>query len=256
MEQQVKTIRIKEGKVWVSPMVEPKIPTGGLFTTVMFWPEYENWIKDADAYNASFVEVENPEAITGFPFSGLHKLADGDYPAPEGLTMEVKYLEKGRSISTPFGTDFPDGKRIAVVSFSEKECKPCGEGDNVCNCKSKSECGYIYIGEQIEKLAAEKEEKPDFEIIDNAETTGEVIITWKTDVGKLKEANIQLQQEITTLREQVLHFQKLSSKYLGENRELTDQYNALGVKYDKELERWQERDTELRARIAELEKKQ
>lgn len=138
MEQQVKTIRIKEGKVLVSPMVEPKIPTGGLFTNVMFWPEYENWIKDVDAYNASFVEVENPEAITGFPFSGLHKLADGDYPAQEGLTMEVKYLEKGRSISTPFGTDFPDGKRIAVVSFSEKECKPCGEGDNVCNCKSKS----------------------------------------------------------------------------------------------------------------------
>lgn len=29
-----------------------------------------------------------------------------------------------------------------VVNEAEKEFKPCGEGDNICNCKNASECGY------------------------------------------------------------------------------------------------------------------
>ena len=29
-----------------------------------------------------------------------------------------------------------------VVNEAEKEFKPCGEGDNICNCKVASECGY------------------------------------------------------------------------------------------------------------------
>ena len=33
-----------------------------------------------------------------------------------------------------------------------KKFKPCGEGDNICNCKSADECGYIDIYAGIEKL--------------------------------------------------------------------------------------------------------
>ena len=31
---------------------------------------------------------------------------------------------------------------IANVVVNEKGFKPCGEGDNICNCKDASECGY------------------------------------------------------------------------------------------------------------------
>lgn len=33
--------------------------------------------------------------------------------------------------------------------------KPCGEGDNICNCKQASECGYIEIYVGIARLEAE-----------------------------------------------------------------------------------------------------
>ena len=33
-----------------------------------------------------------------------------------------------------------------------KKFKPCGEGDNICNCKSADECGYLYIKKEIAKL--------------------------------------------------------------------------------------------------------
>lgn len=30
---------------------------------------------------------------------------------------------------------------------------PCGEGDNICNCKKESECGYIEIYKMADKLS-------------------------------------------------------------------------------------------------------
>jgi len=30
--------------------------------------------------------------------------------------------------------------------------KPCGEGENICNCKNENECGYIEFYAGIEKL--------------------------------------------------------------------------------------------------------
>ena len=33
-----------------------------------------------------------------------------------------------------------------------KKFIPCGEGDNICNCKSADECGYLYIKKEIAKL--------------------------------------------------------------------------------------------------------
>ena len=36
------------------------------------------------------------------------------------------------------------------------ECwKPCGEGENICNCKKASECGYIEFYKGIARLGAE-----------------------------------------------------------------------------------------------------
>lgn len=179
MEQQVKTTRIKEGKPLASPMVEPTK------SHYVIGDEHDTYMyhKAVEAYNASFVEVENP--ITFYVNlalyisngniieKGLASKIDGDYPAPEGLTMEVKHLCPNEDSFC----DVCNCKQVAVVTFSEPK-------------------------------EVEKEEKPDFEIIDNAETTGEVIITWKTDVGKLKEANIQLQQEITTLRARIAELEK------------------------------------------------
>lgn len=203
MEQQVKTIRIKEGKVLVSPMVQLPEP---------LFKQHGDKIK---AFEASFYPVENPEEVLSHlqcgysrgrnddgcsrkkclsvdgkcplwikksamewddesePSNEIIPIKDGDYPAPEGLTMEVKHLCPNEDSFC----DVCNCKQVAVVTFSEPK-------------------------------EAEKEEKPDFEIIDNAETTGEVIITWKTDVGKLKEANIQLQQEITTLRARIAELEK------------------------------------------------
>ena len=29
------------------------------------------------------------------------------------------------------------------LSFKKSKFKPCGQGDNICNCKKESECGYL-----------------------------------------------------------------------------------------------------------------
>lgn len=34
----------------------------------------------------------------------------------------------------------------------EKRFLPCGQGENICNCKSEKECGYIHIEKQAGKL--------------------------------------------------------------------------------------------------------
>ena len=36
-----------------------------------------------------------------------------------------------------------------------KHWKPCGEGENICNCKKASECGYIEFYKGIARLGAE-----------------------------------------------------------------------------------------------------
>ena len=33
--------------------------------------------------------------------------------------------------------------------------KPCGEGENICNCKKATECGYIEFYKGIARLGAE-----------------------------------------------------------------------------------------------------
>ena len=33
-----------------------------------------------------------------------------------------------------------------------KHWKPCGEGENICNCKKASECGYIAFYKAIARL--------------------------------------------------------------------------------------------------------
>lgn len=37
------------------------------------------------------------------------------------------------------------------VSVPER-WKPCGEGENICNCKKASECGYIEIYKRIARM--------------------------------------------------------------------------------------------------------
>ena len=50
---------------------------------------------------------------------------------------------------------------IGLDGKIKKELKPCGEGENICNCKSQDECGYIEIEKRIRDLETCTEKEVD-----------------------------------------------------------------------------------------------
>lgn len=213
MEQQVKTIRIKEGKVLVSHMVEPQIT--GVYL-------YDKSI--CKLYNASFVKVENTKLIedkTGIN----HNSDDGDYPVEGlGLTMEVFEMDSA---------DGTESEKVATVKFTP----------------------------------AEKEEKPDLEITwdeweqmsnHKAPEDAKNNVAWHgawlqgdmTGFARCMVKHVKpLQEEIKSLRSSLFHSERFRKEdafsAINEANELREQNKKL-----------QQEITTLRARIAELEKRE
>lgn len=262
MEQQVKTIRIKEGKPWASPMAAPEkleidINQKQPSSIVGKFDELK-------AYNASFVEVGNPEAVfevlwNNHPESdfygkgldnfkkSLYNFRYADYPAPEGLTMSVDndhtwilafglktrtwtlHKDYGYGCSECCNGDRCDDDCVAKYKRQDKNCPHCqGKG------WIKQSDVTLVIGKvaTVKFTPAEKEEKPDF---------GE----WLKSVHGIE----------------CMLWPVTDPKYL-ENRlfwafdagrdRIWDQY----MKQKQQNQELQQEITTLRARIAELEKKQ
>lgn len=190
MEQQVKTIRISGGEVLVSPMVEPVKS----FDAAHYVSANHLYLGALDEFNASFVKVENPIDLKfwWYPICGnsLTKVHDGDYPALEGLTMEVKHLCPNED------------------SFCE-----------VCNCKQVATVKFTPEPSKAE------DQKPDFE---TGVTLQAKIDFYRNETSKLRdylEVNRigkptqglfdalydhvnDLQQEITRLRDRIAELEK------------------------------------------------
>ncbi len=211
MEQQVKTIRIKEGNVLVSPMVEP-IPSSDPNQDV------SQYYSDMQSFEDSFVEVGNTLDLNfwWYPICGnsFTKLHDGDYPAPEGLTMSI--TKHGcRKQSCDFEGQCQaeleglicKAKDVATVKFipAEKEVLLDKLREKSEQLEKEHKSHIVNNTEQLNVSAAEKEEKPDCPKYAKVNCTSECVngfCQWeKYDCKKL-------QQEITTLRARIAELEK------------------------------------------------
>lgn len=129
MEQIVKHLKITEGKVFASSMEEPsKLNNFEVYPSKVVLDHK----KALDQWNASFIEVENPEFL-----HFMYKPVDGLYQSPEGLEMTVKEVEYGHvdDYSKPHGF-----KKVAILSFTQsKEKESCQPNQCLypnCNCSN------------------------------------------------------------------------------------------------------------------------
>ena len=63
---------------------------------------------------------------------------------------EEKYISMQNGYKALILTD-----EVCVSGQLPERWKPCGEGENICNCKKASECGYIKFYKGIARLMAE-----------------------------------------------------------------------------------------------------
>lgn len=56
-----------------------------------------------------------------------------------------------------------------MTKEENKEWKPCGDGDNICNCKKSSECGYILIEKGIIELLESENERLNSQLLEKLE---------------------------------------------------------------------------------------
>lgn len=110
--------------------------------------------------------MKNPKYSLINIMANVPKIIDVYETSKSGHDLETctehNYIPGDDFYSTPTCIVCGYEATIGLDGKIKKELKPCGEGENICNCKSQDECGYIEIEKRIRDLetCTEKEEKP------------------------------------------------------------------------------------------------
>jgi len=127
-KQEVKTIQVKEGIVWVSPLEQPIEQSEKLFSGDQ-WKEAnarDSFNKALKLFSESMVRVENPEILDAIMYAPKDRIKEQFLETPAGLLMEVKlvsapcpdakaYTEKGMSCLVNHS------QKVAICSFQNRD---------------------------------------------------------------------------------------------------------------------------------------